>query len=273
MTFLIVTMASRTTLTIEIPYDEEAGPCPWLYEELKDVKYWYERQARHTKLAGDVDRRVFIKDVRSCRVAFFGLRRLRSGDEKIYKVSPDSECHHLHHIDVSGWNEDVLQGVVAAIEGCLNTSLKTGHPHYHDVFTAPNLRPTKYIRFDKTFEKVWDFVAQCPDKENDTREAYVFRQEFYDLARYEKAHSTQAWVCWDRNMIVIQGDNESSVLRMRLRVRDFVATKTKQLATDAKRTTTKMTKQDPSRESTHRFDQNNPYTLLSKYGFGEKYLN
>ena len=261
----------KLTTSIEIPCDEDAGPCPWLYEELKEVKSWYERHARHTKLTGDVDRHAFLKDVRSTRVAFFGMRRLRSGEGRIYKVNPTIGCDNLHHIEVSGWNEDVLQCVVAAIEGCLNASLKTGDPCYHGVFNAPNLRPTKYMRLDKAFDKIWNFCQEYMDEENKTCHDYVFRQEFYELARYEKKHFTQAWVCRDRNMVVVQGDDESSVLRVQLRVRDFVATKTKQLTKDPKSNTTISKKQDRFHESKHFFDWNNPYTLLSKFGFVDKY--
>lgn len=265
---------TKLTRSIEIPYNEDVGPCSWLYEELKDVKPWYERHVRHKKLAGDVDRRAFLKDVRSARVTFFGVRRLRSGEEKIYKVNPTIGCDNLHHIEISGWNEDVLQCITQAINGCLNASLKTGNPCYHGVFDAPNLRPTKYMRLNKTFDKVWNFGQE--DEENKTLQDHVFREEFDYLSRYEKKYFTEAWLCSDRNMIVIQGDNESSVLRVQLRVRDFITTKIKQLTKATKNKATKATetkKQTKFPESKHFFDWNNPYTLLSKFGFGEKYMN
>lgn len=257
---------SKLTTTIEIPFDEKVGPCCWLYEELKDVKYWYERHARRKKLTGDVDRRAFLKDVRSARVAFFGVCQLRDGKEKIYKVNPSIGCDNLHHIEVSGWNKDVLQCITEAIKGCLNASLKTGDPCYHDIFDEPNLRPTKYLRLDKSFNKIWIFGQE--DEENKTLQDHV-------LSRYEKKYFTEAWVCWDRNMIVIQGDDESSVLRTQLRVREFVTTRIKQLTQDTKNKTTKTTrskKETNTPDSKQFFDWNNPYTLLSKFGFGKKYI-
>lgn len=262
----------KLTTTIEIPFDEDVGPCCWLYEELKDVKHWYERHARHKKLAGDVDRHTFLKDVRSTRVAFFGVRRLRNGEEKIYKANPSMGCDNLHHIEVSGWNEDVLQCVTQAIKGCLNASLNTGNPCYHGIFDEPNLRPTKYIRFDKIFNKNnWNF---CEGKEeDDTFREEMFRQAVCIGGCYEKRYFTEAWVCWDRNMVVIQGDDQSSVLRVQLRVREFVTANMKQLAQDAKTKTTKRKKQTKFTDSKHFFDWNNTYTLLSKFGFGEKYIN
>ena len=258
--------------------DEEAGPCPWVYDDVRDFKSWYARYVRRQKIPEDMDRGTFLRHVNNVRVTFFGQRILRNNEVKVFKVDPTvGQCEHLHHIVLSGRNKDILGSMTDTMGAMLATSFQTGDEWYHNIFHGENPRPMAFVPIKAPFRKVWNHTELVQDTDSEAIKRYVFREDFYNIAKYEARFNTNVWVCDYRNVVVIVSDDMSSMLRTKLRLRTFVDDMTKEMDKATKKTKQqdkkkKTKKEKTKKESTHFFDWNNPYTILSKLGFGEKYM-
>ena len=259
--------------TINMPdVDEEVGPCPWVYKDVCYFKDWFAQFARKMKLPDNMERFDVVRGARTARVTFFSARELRDGEVHLARVPEQGGCDNLHHIDISSKNEFVTNTMVQFLEGMLVTSLRFADEVYHDFFHGESKMPWVTTPTPSNFAKIWDYTEYLVNEQGEEMERYTWRLDFDAIADWERNFNVHARWCRHRNLLVIQGDDTSAVMRIRLKLIDFIQEKTKALDNLHKKVQPKMKKETKvEKTSTHFFDWNNPYTLLSRCGFGVEY--
>lgn len=261
--------------TITMPeVDEEVGPCPWVYEDVCNFKHWFARFAQKMRLPDNIERFDVVRSARTARVTFFGARELRNGEIHLARVADQGFCDNLHHIDISSKNEFVTNAMATILEGMLATSLRFADEVYQDFFHGESQMPWITTPTPSNFANIWNYEEELTDSNGDAYFQYTWRLDFDTILAGERNFNVHARWCRHRKILVIQGDDISAIMRIRLNMVDFIQEKTARLAhMHKKRNPVLATKKKVHVEktSTHFFDWNNPYTLLSKCGYGLAY--
>lgn len=283
---------SKNALTVFFPeYVAKYGM--HICDDVWDFKRWFDRYAKTMHLPRDLNmsRQEFVHAVRKTRVGMFGKISVRGGGTRtvpVYAtyVGENSASQNLAFISLKGPSAEVLEIVNHALCGSIGESLRsvkcTPIPAHFDVACV---RPTRTLHLSRAAWEVLEFqqlvpgvdAAGCPFEKMDR----VFENELFALWRKEASAHTTIRICETRNMVLVNSDDMSALLRTILRIKDFFKEKSKWLNNNnnnnikPKKSNIRNNNSTACCSSTptsSRFvDTNNPYTVLAKYGHGVKY--